>query len=591
MNHLRLRSPSTLRMTREAIMARATLRPPMEPLSHREWWRGSALYQVYVRSFRDASGDGIGDLRGVIEKLDYIQSLGVDGFWLSPINPSPQTDFGYDVSDLRSIDPIHGDLNDFGELVDGAHARGLKILMDFIPCHTSQEHPWFVESRSSRDNPKADWYIWADARRDGSPPNNWLSSFGGPAWTWDPRRAQYYYHPFLTSQPALNLQNPETLTEMTEAMRYWLERGVDGFRLDAIQCLACDPDLRDNPPESSLGPVAPLGGGAHNPFRLQAHLYDRDVPQAFPIIEKMRRAVADFEPERALIGELADVDSARMSEKYTVEGMGLHAVYDFSLINGPRDVAPFTDILTYRSSYLRTGWLMNVFSNHDSKRAVSDLTAFATEAGKREEAAKLLFFMQFALKGGGILFQGEELGLPHPHLEYEDLRDPWGKAFWPDFEGRDGARTPMPWDGERPHCGFTEGDEPWLTVPEEHRALSVAAQDAEQDSPLNFLRRFLAWRADQPLLKWGGEYLHPPQLAPLIAWDRFGQGRTLTCIANFSLSEQLFPVGDLPQAQPAPGFDFPGEPSAAGLRLPPLGFAALAWDGEPEQRHGLEDMG
>lgn len=590
MKNLRHRAPATLRMTRETIMARAALREPLEPLSRQEWWRGSALYQVYVRSFRDASGDGIGDLRGVIEKLDYIAGLNVDGFWLSPINPSPQRDFGYDISDLRSIDPIHGDLGDFQELVEGAHERGLKVLMDFIPCHTSDQHPWFAESRASRDGERADWYVWADARPDGGPPNNWLSSFGGPAWTWEPRRAQYYYHPFLAAQPALNLQNPDALDAVIDAMRYWLERGVDGFRMDAVQCLACDPDLRDNPPESSQGPVAPLGGGPHNPFRQQAHLYDRDVPAAFPIIKKMRDELSDFEPERVLIGELADVDSARMSEKYTVEGMGLHAVYDFSLINGPRDVAPLTDILTYRGAFLRTGWLMNVLSNHDCKRAVSDMTAFAEAEGKREDAAKLLFFMQFCLKGGGILFQGEELGLPHPKLGYEDLRDPWGKAFWPDFEGRDGARTPMPWDCDLPNCGFSDAETPWIDVPEEHWSLSVAVQDKNRESPLNFLRGFLAWRQKQPLLKWGGEYMHAPDLAPLIVWDRFGKGRTVTCVANFSLSEQFLPLDDLPEPKLLKGPGMAQGLNGRGLALPPLGFGALSWKGEPARRHGLSDI-
>lgn len=589
MDEINRRSPATLRLTREAMMARATLRDPIEPLTRREWWRGAALYQVYVRSFRDASGDGIGDLKGVIEKLDYIESLGVDGFWLSPINPSPQKDFGYDVTDFRSIDPIHGDMADFAALVDGAHARGLKVLLDFIPCHTSEEHPWFQQSRSDPGGQYGDWYVWADARPDGGPPNNWLSSFGGPAWTWEPRRSQYYYHPFLTCQPALNLQKPEVLDAVIDAMRYWLERGADGFRLDAVQCLAFDPDLRWNPPESSKGPVAPLGGGKNNPFRQQAHLYDRDVPEAFPIIERMREALSDFEPERVLIGELADVDSARLSEKYTVDGMGLHAIYDFSLVNGPKDVEPLTDILTYRSSYLRTGWMMNVFSNHDSKRAVSDLTHFAEEAGLREEAAKLLMFMQFALKGGGILYQGEELGLPHPQLEYEDLRDPWGKAFWPDFEGRDGARTPMPWTGQPPRCGFTDGDSPWIDVPDTHCGLSVAAQEAREDSPLHFLRDFLAWRKDQPLLRWGGELVHSPKLAPLIIWDRFGGGRTMTCVANFSTSRQSVRLEKLGGGDLVCGPGMSVRTSEAGLELPPLSFATLVREGEPEKRHGLDE--
>ncbi len=537
MTEIYSRRRATMRQTRETIMARASLKEPLEPLSHREWWRGAVLYQVYVRSFRDTNADGLGDLRGVIDKLDHIAGLGVDGFWMSPIQPSPQKDFGYDITDFCAIDPTFGDMADLDTLVAGAHERNLKILLDLIPCHTSEEHPWFLESRSDPHGAFGNWYIWADAAPDGGPPNNWLSSFGGPAWTWEPRRTQYYYHPFLSCQPALNLRHRPVLDAIRDAMRFWFDHGIDGFRIDAIQCLACDVDLRSNPPEDRRGPVAPLGGGEHNPFRKQTHLYDRDVPEAFPIIEALRQAGEGYQPERALIGELADVDSARNSEKYTIKDEGLHAVYDFSLINGPREVRPLTEILTYRSAFLRTGWMMNVFSNHDSRRAVSDLTDFATTREEERSAQKLLFFLQFCLKGGGILYQGEELALPHPELRYEDLRDPWGIAFWPDFEGRDGARTPIPWTNEPPHHGFTDG-EPWLRVPPEHRDLNVAAQSADPDSPLRFLSAFLHWRSGQPLLRWGGETVHPPDLAPLILWNRFGGDESVLCVANFSTSAQ-----------------------------------------------------
>ncbi|SPJ24362.1 alpha-amylase family glycosyl hydrolase [Palleronia abyssalis] len=574
MTEIYSRRRATMRQTRETIMARAALQEPLEPLSHREWWRGAALYQVYVRSFCDSNGDGIGDLKGVCDKLDHIADLGVDGLWLSPIYPSPQKDFGYDITDFRSIDPIHGDIADLDRLVGAAHGKGLKILMDLIPCHTSDEHPWFIASRGDPKGEFGDWYIWADAAPDGGPPNNWLSSFGGPAWTWEPRRAQYYYHPFLPCQPALNLQRPEVLDAIIDAMTFWLDHGVDGFRLDAIQCLACDPDLRSNPPEDSRGPVAPLGGGGQNPFRRQAHIYDRDVPAAFPIVEKLRRAVDGYSPQRALIGELADTDSARTSEKYTIHNEGLHAVYDFSLINGPREVRPLTEILTYRSAFLRTGWMMNVFSNHDARRAVSDLMDFATTREEQVAAQKLLFFLQFCLKGGGILYQGEELALPHPELRFEDLRDPWGINFWPDFEGRDGARTPMPWTDDDPHCGFTEG-EPWMRVPPEHAALNVADQRADPDSPIQFLPQFLEWRKGQPLIRWGGEVVHPPDLAPLILWDRYGGGDTYLCVANFSNRTQTLPSDRLKDGEPIEGPGLTTKIAAGGLELPPYGFGIV----------------
>ncbi|WP_375262912.1 alpha-amylase family glycosyl hydrolase [Palleronia sp.] len=565
------RRRATLRHTRESIVAQVAQREPLTPLSRREWWRGAALYQVYVRSFYDSNGDGIGDIRGVCEKLDYIKSLGVDGFWLSPIFPSPQEDFGYDITDFRAVDAIHGNLGDFDYMVSEAHSRGLKVLLDVIPCHTSDEHHWFEESRRDKGGPYGDWYVWADAAPDGGPPNNWLSSFGGPAWTWEPRRSQYYYHPFLECQPALNLRKKEVLDAVIDAMRFWLDHGVDGFRLDAIQCLSYDADLRSNPPEDSRGPVAPLGGGENNPFRKQSHLFDRDVPDAFPIVERLRNAVRGYEPERVLIGELADTDSARISEKYTVHGDGLHAVYDFSLIYVPREIRPLTEILTYRSAFLRTGWMMNVLSNHDSRRAVTDFAPFAETREQEVAAQKMLFFMQFALKGGGIIYQGEELALPHPELRFEDLRDPWGIAFWPDFEGRDGARTPMPWSADAPHGGFTEG-EPWMRVPPEHCPLSADRQADDPDSALNFLRSFLDWRNGQPLLRWGGERVYPPDLAPLIIWERYGEGEHLMCFINFSAQTQTLPAERVGKRKLVTGPGMVTEMQKTGIEIPPFGF-------------------
>lgn len=576
-----------MRLNREALIARAILREPLRPFSHTEWWRGCVLYQVYIRSFRDANGDGIGDLRGVIEKLDYIQSLNVDGFWMSPFFVSPQKDFGYDIKDFRGIDESHGTMDDFLELLECAHRRNLKVLIDFTPAHTSDEHPWFQESRSSRTNPKADWYIWSDADIDGCPPNNWLSSFGGSAWTWDPRRSQYYYHPFLTCQPALNLQNPETLEAVRNEMRFWLDLGIDGLRLDAVQCLACDPDFRRNPPISSAGSSVLIGGGPHNPFGRQTHLFDRDVPEALEIVEKLRDTVDEYEGDRILIGELADIDSSRLSEKYTVQGEGFHAVYDFDLINAEPSAEALVEMIDRRTVFLRTGWLMNVFSNHDSTRSVSNLTRFAVEAGLRREAAKLLAFLQLALKGGGIIYQGEELGLPHPELAYEDLRDPWGLNLWPDFHGRDGARTIMPWKSDAPHGGFTDGDEPWIRLAEGHGPLAVDRQESDPDSNLNFVRDFLRWRKDQPILKFGGERVRNPDLAPLIAWDRYSEDTLLTCIANFSAQERLFPWGREKWDEILEGPGLSRRQIEHGLLLPPLGFAILSRKIDEEMRRTL----
>jgi alpha-glucosidase len=568
-----------MRLTREAIMARAVLREPLVPLSCTEWWRGCALYQVYVRSFKDSNGDGIGDLRGVIEKLDYIKSLNVDGFWLSPFFKSPQKDFGYDVSDFRSVDELYGTMADFEELLAESHKRDLKLLVDFVPAHTSDEHPWFEESRADRTNPKADWYIWADASVDGTAPSNWLSSFGGSAWTWEPRRSQYYYHPFLGCQPALNLQNPDAADALIGELEFWLELGVDGMRLDAVQCLACDPDFRNNPPIASSGSAILIGGGPNNPFGRQSHDFDRDVPEALPIVRKLRDAADKYTPERALIGELADVDSSRISEKYTAATEGFHAVYDFDLINAEPDGSTLATMLDHRSAFLRTGWLMNVFSNHDSKRSVSNLTAFATDAGHRCEAAKMLAFMQFTLKGGGILFQGEELGLPHPKLTYEELRDPWGKNLWPDFEGRDGARTPMAWQKSAPHAGFTSGT-PWIDLADEHCGLTVDGQERDPDSNLSFVRRFLAWRREQKLLMFGGERVRSDQDdASVIVWDRYGGDQMLTCVVNFGLEPKAWRHADETFEAMVFSSSHRGKRPAdsdCSLAMPPLGFAILA---------------
>jgi len=574
---------------REALVAEAMLHRPRRDRSRdaQEWWRGAMFYEVYIRSFRDSDGDGIGDLQGVIEKLDHIASLGVDGLWLSPFYPSPQVDFGYDISDFSNVDPLYGSMGDFHELTEKVHEKGMKLLIDLVPCHTSDQHPWFKESRQDRENEKADWYIWADGAEDGGPPNNWLSSFGGSAWQWDPRRSQYYYHPFLTCQPALNLQNPEALEAVLDIFRFWMDRGVDGFRLDAVQCLCCDPALRSNPPSPSGEQNIMVGGGPNNPFRKQLHLFDRDVPQSAKVLEAFRGAVREYEPERVLIGELADVDSSRFAVKYTLQDQRLHAVYDFDLINAAKSLDDWRDILRVRVEFMASGWMMNVFTNHDSVRAVSNLTLFAEREGCHDQAAKLLLFMQSTLLGGGIIFQGEELGLPQPELEYEDLQDPWAKAFWPDFEGRDGVRTPIPWKKSGKQAGFTDAEEAWLPVPDDHRDHAVTTQEKDPDSVLNFTRALLAWRKKEPLLRTGRERVYESDVAPVIAYDRYDDERCLTFVINVSMDERWFPMeaGDAPIeiAGACPSRD------KKGLRLGPLDFAVIRRAGNCVPETGSAD--
>lgn len=559
---------------REALIASAMLHDPKSSHADAEWWRGAMFYEIYLRSFQDTDNDGIGDLPGVLQRLDYLADLGVDGIWLSPFYPSPQKDFGYDVTDFCNIDPRFGSMNDFVELVEETHKRDLKLLIDLVPCHTSDEHPWFLESRADRENDKADWFIWADSGSDGGPPNNWLSSFGGSAWQWDPRRSQYYYHPFLVCQPALNLQNPDVLEAVINVFRYWMDHGVDGFRLDAVQCLCCDAALRSNPPSPSGEENIMVGGGPNNPFRKQLHFFDRDVPACIPVLEKMREAVKEYEPERVLIGELADVDSSRIAVKYTVRGERLHAVYDFDLINASRSLDEWRQILKTRADFIASGWLMNVFTNHDSVRAVSNLTQFATkDVVECAQAAKLLLFLQSTLLGGGIVFQGEELGLPQPELAFEDIQDPWAKNLWPDFTGRDGVRTPIPWSKSRKNCGFSKADKPWLPIPEEHCEMAVSRQEKDDQSVLNFFRNLMKWRRNEPLIRQGDELVYDEDVAPVIAYDRFDAKRCLTFVVNVSTDSRWFPMDEGDSVVPLKGCV--NEASKRGITLPSLGFTII----------------
>jgi alpha-glucosidase len=532
-----------------------------------DWWRGIVIYQVYIRSFQDTDDDGIGDLPGVLKRLDYIAGLGVDAIWLSPFYRSPQKDFGYDVSDFRSIQPEMGTFEDLERLRTEAQARGLKLILDFIPAHTSDEHPWFKESRSNRDNPKADWYVWSDAAPDGTAPNNWISSFGGSAWTWDPRRAQFYLHPFLACQPALNLTKPEVLQAVLENLGFWLRQGIDGIRLDAIQCIACDPDLRPNPRASSHGSHVLLGGGPANPFARQLHLFDRDVPQAHEIFTAFRRTADAQDPPKLLLGELSDVDSPVVCEKYTGCRDGLHMVYDYDLINAPPRVAEWRRMLVRRRDTLRWGWSLNAFSNHDATRVITNIGQWAIDLGHQDDMAKLLLAMMLTLRGGANLYQGEELGLTQAEIPREEIVDPWGIYLWPDFKGRDGCRTPMPWRADDEHAGFTQGAKPWLSVPAEHRARAVDRQDADDRSVLNFLRRFLKWRKGQrPLLLGDIRFFDVDD--PLLVFERFDEKRNLLIALNFSAESRHVPLKRNLRELGAPGLT--GRQNDQGILLPPF---------------------
>lgn len=501
-----------------------------------DWWRGAAIYQIYPRSYQDSNDDGIGDLAGIIHRLDHIAKLGVDAIWISPFFRSPMLDFGYDVSDYRDVDPMFGTLGDFDALIERAHQLGLKVLIDLVLSHSSAEHPWFKESRSSRDNQKADWYVWADAKPDGSPPNNWLSIFGGPAWEWDGERMQYYLHNFLVEQPDLNFHNADVQSELLDVARYWLDRGVDGFRLDTVNFYVHDQQLRDNPAlpvEERNDKTAP----AVNPYNWQDHLYDKTRPENLAFLRKLRAVMDEF-PGTTSVGEVGEGQrGAEVQAEYTRGDDLLHMCYDFDFLSNAFPTGTqVAEVMTRNMTVGAEGWPCWAFSNHDVVRHRSRWNL--GEGAYRVYAALLM-----SLRGSICLYQGEELGLTEAYVAYEDLQDPYGKRFWPKFKGRDGCRTPMAWITDNRLGGFTDAH-PWLPVAVEHLAQSVAAQEDDPDSILHFYRSMLSFRkAHEPLRK--GSMTILEQDAGGISFLREHEGQTLFCAFNLSGSARpiTYPEG------------------------------------------------
>lgn len=483
------------------------------------WWRGAVIYHVYPLSFADSNDDGFGDLPGVTAKLDHIKSLGVDAIWLSPFYVSPMRDFGYDIADYCDVDPRMGALADFDALVSAAHARGLRIIVDQVYSHTSVEHPWFQESRRDRTNAKADWYVWADAKPDGSPPNNWQSVFHGPAWTWDARRRQYYLNNFQSDQPDLNVHNPVVQDALLDVARFWIARGVDGFRLDAINFAMHDPALRDNPPVEGQGKRT-------RPFDFQHHFYNQSHPDIPKFLSRVR-ALADAANAKFLVAEVGGEQADAEMKLYTVGESRLHSAYGFHYLYADRLTPALVRECSERWRGERgEGWPSWAFSNHDAPRVVSrwsnnrDETAFARQA--------LLLLM--TLRGTVFLYQGEELGLPQGDVPHDALRDPEAIANWPLTLGRDGARTPIPWRAQALNAGFSNG-KPWLPLDPTHRALAVDVQETAPDSTLHFARRFINLRRRFPALRSGAlSFLETPD--PLLAFCRGDGEDALLCVFN-----------------------------------------------------------
>lgn len=502
-----------------------------EKRASNEWWRGAVIYQIYPRSFQDSSGTGVGDLPGITARLGHVASLGVDAIWLSPIFTSPMADMGYDVSDYRNIDPIFGTLADFDALVARAHALGLKVIVDQVLSHSSDRHPWFANSKKRGD--KADWYVWADARPDGSPPNNWQSVFGGSSWEWAPERGQYYLHNFLISQPDLNLRNPEVQAELLEVLRFWLERGVDGFRLDTVNYYIHDGLLRDNPamsPDPERWP--PI-----STYDMQDHAYDKNRPENIDFLRKMRALLERYEG-RCLIGEVGEAPhrALKIMEEYTSGGDKLHMAYSFDMLGPKFTPAHFRAKIEGFFAHAPDGWPSWSFSNHDVNRHVTRWEKFGSPDALARQAIALLA----SFEGSIGLYQGEELGQTETELSYDELTDPPGLRFWPENKGRDGCRTPMVWDGG-PNGGFSTGKS-WLPVKPPQAARNVEALEADPASVLHHYRAMLAFRRGAQALRVGRtRFIDAP--APVLAFERMGEGQRITCYFN---------LGPTPMHLPAP---------------------------------------
>jgi alpha-glucosidase len=529
------------------------------------WRQGAVLYHIYPRSFRDSNGDGIGDLPGIAEKLDYVASLGVDGIWVSPFFASPMLDFGYDVSDYRAVDPIFGTLEDFDRLLARAHALGLKLIIDMAWSHTSDRHPWFMESRQARGTPKANWYIWADPKPDGTPPNNWLSVFGGPAWSWEPLRRQYYLHHFLSAQPKLNLRNSAVVSALLEIGAFWLDRGVDGFRLDAVDFMAHDAMLRDNPAESSADP-API-----RPYAMQKHLYDLADPATFEVLASTR-ALLDRYPGSISIAEVGSVGStdnafSRAAGYVGGEGRRLHAAYTLHVAKGPGEVAAIRTAILRAEQAFDQASIVWSFSNHDIERV-------ASRWGDGSPAsAKVFLALLAAMRGAVTLYQGEELGLPEADIAFSQLKDPYGRTYWPVFKGRDGSRTPMPWERGAPQAGFSDSNHPWLPVSEAHRSLAVDRQDQDPDSVLTNWRALMRMRRDRPALRLGSLHVLDAE-APLLAFERRYERDRLLCLFNLGAVDGRFPMSQ--RSIPLMVGRCSTLPDAAEVVLPPNGYFIAA---------------
>jgi alpha-glucosidase len=479
------------------------------------WWQYGIIYQIYPRSFQDSDNDGVGDLPGIIGRLDYLKWLGVNAIWISPIYPSPMADFGYDISDYEGVHPLFGTLDDLDRLVKEVHSRGMKIILDFVPNHTSDQHPWFIESRSSRENAKRDWYIWRDAAADGGPPNNWLAAFGGPGWEWDEKTQQYYYHAFLKEQPDLNWRNPEVQRAMMKVMRFWLDRGIDGFRVDVMWHMIKDDEFKDNPPN-------PNYQNHMSTYDQVLPVYSTDQPEVHKIVRMMRHLLDEYD-ERLMIGEIY-LPIQKLVAYYGADKKGAHLPFNFQLLTMPWDANKISlAIAEYEQAIPEHGWPNWVTGNHDQPRVASRVGS---------EQARIAAIMLLTLKGTPTIYYGEELGMKDVPIPFDEICDPQGLNMPDKNLSRDPARTPMQWNADD-HAGFS-GSRPWLRVDRTYRKVNVEIQREDPDSMLSLYRKLINLRQSEPSLS-VGEYLPVYSDHQMLAYMRHVEGsRSFLVLLNMS---------------------------------------------------------
>ena len=516
------------------------------------WWRGAAIYHIYIRSFKDGNHDGIGDLRGCIEKLPYIASLGVDAVWISPFFVSPMNDFGYDIADYRNVDPLFGCLNDFDELVNKAHALDIKVVIDQVLSHTSYEHKWFKESRMNYANKKHDWYVWADANEDGGPPNNWLSIFGGCAWEWEPRRRQYYLHNFLKSQPDLNFHNPQVRAQILDEVKFWLDKGVDGLRLDAINFCFHDQKLRNNPAKPKHL-RAGRGFSEDNPYAYQYHYYNNTQPEMLDFLKELR-ALTDRYPDCAMLGEISSEDSLKTMVEYTDGDDKLHMAYSFELLIDDLTAKHIQETVENFETASAAGWPCWAFSNHDVERVAS-----RWKKKHASDMTNVLIYLLSLLRGSYCVYQGEELGLDQSELEFDQLVDPYGIAFWPNYKGRDGCRTPMPWESSQDQGGFST-QQPWLPLDKAHLDAAVDTQETDKHSTLNVFRDSVRLRKRSKAIRYGDiSFYDAPE--DTLLFERVYNNERIVVGVNLSAERKTLVIPSLLQFEQANLIELAGIPA------------------------------